>query len=348
MNPEERIISWLKGNKKGPFSLEIRPTGRCNLACLSCVKHASFYEKESKKIKGEISKQKYLELINDASKLSVRKILISGGGEPFLRKDILDIIKEIKKNNMEGEIITNGTLIHKNLAEKLVKLSWDKLIISLDAPNKKANDYLRTKSFDSVIKNIKNINNFKKKYKSSQPEITIAAVLSKKNYNLLFKMLKLSNELGAKFRLQELIIWSKKGDLLRLSKEKRKEFDSQIPKLIEYAKELKIETNLKDFLESETGTEQGKKEEKEFLCFAPFYDLSISEEGNARFCQMSPPTSENIRDKSLGEIWFGMKMEDFRQKMLKKEYPDFCTNCCSPRIFDMKNINESVQKKLNK
>ncbi len=338
MNPEDRIISWIKGNKKGPYSLEIRPTERCNLACLSCVKHASFYKKESKNLNREIPKQKYLELINDAAKLGVKKILISGGGEPFMREDILDIVKEIKQNKIEGEIITNGTLLNKELTESLVELSWDKLVISLDAPNRKVNDSLRTKSFDSIVGNIEYLNKLKKLHRSLKPEITIATVLSNKNYKLMFKMLKLCKKLGAGFRLQELIIWSPKGKSLMLNKEQRTLFNKTLLRLIKYSERLAIETNLKDFLPAK------EKEEKEFLCFAPFYDLSIAEDGGVRYCQMSPQTSENLKNKSLEEIWFGKKMGDFREKLLKKEFPDFCRNCCSPRIFDMKRINEIIKK----
>jgi len=342
MNPEERIISWIKGNKKGPYSLEIRPTERCNLNCLSCVKHAEFYKKESKNLNREIPKQKYLELINDAAKLGVKKILISGGGEPFMREDIPDIVKEIKQNKIEGEIITNGTLLNKKSNELLVKEGWNSLVISLDGPNKKINDYLRTKSFVIIIKNIKNINYFKKRYRSKKPKITIATVLTNKNYNLLHKMLKLCKKLNVDyFRLQNLILWSEKGKTLKLNKEQKDYFDSNLLNLIKYSNKLKMENNLDDFLNSSNE----KNNDETFVCFAPFYDLSIASDGNIRFCQMSPKTSENIYNKSLQEIWFGKEMEDFRKKLLNKNFPNFCKNCCSPRIFDMKKINKALRRK---
>jgi MoaA/NifB/PqqE/SkfB family radical SAM enzyme len=335
MNPEDRITSWLQGEKKGPFSLELRPTERCNLSCLSCVKHADFYNREMSD--NEITKEKYLELIEESSRLGVRKILISGGGEPFVREDISEILNEIKENGIEGEIITNGTLLNKYVAENLVNIGWDSIIISLDGPNKKINDFLRTKGFDNIIKNINYINYFKKRYKTKKPKITIATVLTNKNYDVINKMLKLCKKLHVdNFRLQELVMWSKKGEKLRMNEEQWNFFNSNLLKLIKYSDKLKIENNLNDFLPT-------KNKSKEFSCFAPFYDISIADDGSVRYCQMSPKSKENINDKKLEKIWFGKDIEKFRKKLLNKEFPDFCKNCCSPRIFDMKRINEKIK-----
>jgi len=342
MTPEERIISWLGRDKKGPFSLEIRPTERCNLSCLSCIKHADFYEKSEKN--KELTKEKYLKLIKDASELDIKKILISGGGEPFAREDLIDIMLKIKESRMHGEVITNGTLLNKDIIENLVKSSWDEIIISLDGPNSKINDYLRTKGFDAIIKNIRLINYFKKKYKTSRPELTIATVLSNRNYNLLFHMLKLCRKLNVRrFRLQELLIWSDNGKKLKLNSKQRRVFNSNLQNLIKYANKLKVETNLSDFVKIDSNRLSSNDD---FYCFAPFFDLSIAEDGKVRYCQMAPKSYEDINDKPLKDIWFGKNMDSFRKKLLKGAFPKFCKNCCSPRLFQMKEMNELVKNKM--
>jgi Fe-coproporphyrin III synthase len=348
MYPENRIALWLGGQKTGPLSLEIKPTNRCNLNCIHCGAYIDFDKRQLKKSeidkhnkKKELSTRRYIELIEEASKLGVVSICISGG-EPLVRKDTSDIISKIKEKNIQGELNTNGTLLTKDISDELVQSSWDRIVISLDGPNKNINDYLRNYGFDEIVKNVKYLISSKKRYKSKKPKITIATVLTNKNYNVINKMLKLCKKLHVdNFRLQELLNRSEKCKDLELNEKEREEFKKSLPRLLKYSKRLKLNTNLGNF----DLIEKGKKFFVDYYCFSPFYELPISSNGNVRPCIISPNIIGNIKNKSLKEIWFGKKMETFRERLLNKDFPDYCKNCCSPRVFDMKSINEKIKKR---
>lgn len=354
----ERIINWLNGVKQPPFLLEIRPTYRCNLDCLSCFKHASFYENEKEKNKNEVSKDIYIRVIKEASSLGVRECLISGGGEPLLREDVIDIMYEIKSGRMRGELITNGTLFSEEKIKKLVSCGWDHIIFSIDGPNVKINDYLRGKkgSFEKSMWAIKRFSELKKIMCVKAPKITIATVLSNKNYDKLKNMIKLCIKNGVdSFRLQKMIIWSEKGKQLQLNNTKRGEVQKRIRETLKLAEEYKIETNLSDFLNEnfirdddtvkfiKQSIRSDDKIERCF-CYAPFQSISISENGRVRYCHMSDVSEESIKDESLKEVWYGPNLDKLRKMLLKREIPPFCKNCCSPQVFETISTRERISK----
>lgn len=358
--PEERIsriINWINGVKQPPFSIEIRPTYKCNLNCQSCFKHADFYETEKEKNKDEISRERYLKLIKEAYSLGVKECLISGGGEPLLRSDTIDLMCEIKNNGMKGELITNGTLFDENMIQRLVLCKWDHLIISIDGHNSKINDYLRGKSgsFKKNILVIKKIAFYKKKFNLESPKITIATVLNNKNYDQIEKMIKLckKNKID-NFRLQNLIVWSEKGKQLQLNEEEKIQAQQHVQKAFKLAERYSIQTNLKDFIKNDFLKNENtisfikrsiKSENKltNCFCYSPFCNISISENGKARHCQMSDVTEESIKEKSLKEIWYGPSLNGLRKMLLTQKIPDFCKNCCSPQVFDIISIRNKIE-----
>lgn len=110
--------------------LRISITDRCNLRCIYCMPQgeANFIEHEEILTHNEI-----LRLSNIASQLGVRKIKITGG-EPLIRKGVIDLIRDIKNIDLIKEVTltTNGVLLEKYLDE-LKLIGIDGINISLDA-----------------------------------------------------------------------------------------------------------------------------------------------------------------------------------------------------------------------
>ena len=148
-----RIFNWMKGKKDFPYSLELSPTLRCNLYCLFCWRYGKKVE-----IKNELTLKEYKRILKEAHELKVKEIRVIGGGEPLMRKDTFEIMKDIKKYGMFGYICTNGTLFTEKMIKTLVAIGWDHIKISLHAPNKKLHNILtQGNSFERVKKNIKEI-----------------------------------------------------------------------------------------------------------------------------------------------------------------------------------------------
>ena len=79
-------------------------TNRCNLVCKGC------YARNQNRSKGmEINPQRFEKLAREASEIGTNIIMIAGG-EPLLRKDILEAAGRVKETVFP--IITNGTLLN--------------------------------------------------------------------------------------------------------------------------------------------------------------------------------------------------------------------------------------------
>lgn len=109
-------------------------TKACNLKCIHC--YASAGEE------GEIidfSKAKIV--IDDLADFGVPVILFSGG-EPLLRKDIVDLIYYSVKKGIRAVLSTNGTLITKDMAYRLKEAGISYVGVSIDGLDK-INDRIR-------------------------------------------------------------------------------------------------------------------------------------------------------------------------------------------------------------
>ena len=160
----------MKGKKAPPVRVVILPTNRCNLRCIFC---GGVYEREAPNKwfpepfswKDELSEERWIEIVDEISKMGALEWLISGGGEPMMRPKLtLELMRIIKSNGAEGRLITNGTIWKRKWAEELVKLHWDHIMFSVHAADSKTEDLLTaTKgSFNLAIKNIAMFSKIKK------------------------------------------------------------------------------------------------------------------------------------------------------------------------------------------
>lgn len=63
----------------------------------------------------------------------IRPMVVSiNGGEPLLRADICDIVRQVKPHTLYTAIITNGALLTLKKAEQLIQAGLDQITISLD------------------------------------------------------------------------------------------------------------------------------------------------------------------------------------------------------------------------
>lgn len=114
--------------------LRVSLTDRCNLRCKYCMP-----EKGISKLKHDdiLSLEEIYELIEIFAQLGITKIRFTGG-EPLIRKGIVDLIQKVSslKEIKEITMTTNGTLIKDNI-EALRDAGLNRLNISLDTLNEK-------------------------------------------------------------------------------------------------------------------------------------------------------------------------------------------------------------------
>mgnify|MGYP001298182367 CR=1 FL=1 len=97
----------------GLLSLELEFSRECNLRCIYC------YANANEKRKNELGFSEIKNLVDQASDLGAKKIILLGGGEPLLYERLPQVIEYISKKGLEQSIFTNGTLLTDNLSRFL-------------------------------------------------------------------------------------------------------------------------------------------------------------------------------------------------------------------------------------
>jgi 12,18-didecarboxysiroheme deacetylase len=124
---------------------------RCNLKCVHCYSHSL-----NREYSGELSTEEGKALIGDLARFGSPVILFSGG-EPLLRKDLLDLGLLATAQGMRAVISTNGTLITRKLAGELKRIGLSYVGVSLDGM-REINDRFRGAegAFDAALAGIRN------------------------------------------------------------------------------------------------------------------------------------------------------------------------------------------------
>lgn len=126
-------------------------TRRCNLKCIHCYSNSADIDYPD-----ELTTDEGKKLIDDLAAFGSPVILFSGG-EPLLRKDLLELAQYARDKGMRAVISTNGTLITKDIAAKLQKVGLSYVGVSLDGLEK-THDRFRGKkgAFAAAIEGIRN------------------------------------------------------------------------------------------------------------------------------------------------------------------------------------------------
>ncbi|WP_458404614.1 GTP 3',8-cyclase MoaA [Methanobrevibacter sp.] len=122
------------------LSLRITLTNRCNVNCLYC--HHDGMVKSS----DEMTADELHTICKIAKKIGVRKIRLSGG-EPLLKKDIVEIVKKIASLDFKDiSMTTNGILLEK-YAQDLKDAGLDRVNVSLDTLNRETFEFITKKDY---------------------------------------------------------------------------------------------------------------------------------------------------------------------------------------------------------
>jgi len=135
--PEESVRSTLRSkidkhfeevhSSKGELkTIYLFLTRKCNLSCKHC-----YIEGVGPARDIDFDLTAIQKLIDQAVPEGLKKVKVSGG-EPFVRRDVLDILRFLNERDLEVVLETNGTLFAADTIERLQELSRFTVFISLD------------------------------------------------------------------------------------------------------------------------------------------------------------------------------------------------------------------------
>ena len=129
-----------------PYVVSWNLTYRCNLACEHCYLDAGGTPQvgtENFADRSELGTDECFRVIDEIAAFAPECVTILTGGEPLLRRDILEIVQRAAERGLWVVVGTNGVRITENLARRLAEAGARGLSLSLDALDPDRHDHFR-------------------------------------------------------------------------------------------------------------------------------------------------------------------------------------------------------------
>lgn len=152
------------------YTATIDITTTCNLRCKHCRVEETTYTMNLDEI--EIICKKLSEYKT--------KMLFVSGGEPLIRKDIVEVVRIIKRYIPLITINTNATLLTEHLLEKLIDAGVNYIQVSLDGLEKSHNKIRGEGTFQKTFSNLKLLAKYNDKI-----SVHVSCVISKINLDYM-------------------------------------------------------------------------------------------------------------------------------------------------------------------
>lgn len=160
-------------------------TNTCNYHCSYCI-----FNSEAKKHKDELTTDEVKRAIKDLKENNFKYIKFTGG-EPFVRKDMTEILKYASELGFDMDISTNASLITDDIAKELKNIKFPMVHVSLDGHDKETHEYVRGKNtFERTLRGIKHLT-------GNDVYTRIGTVIYKKNEDNLEEIIELAIQLKA-------------------------------------------------------------------------------------------------------------------------------------------------------
>lgn len=360
-----RINTWMKGGTAPPYKLIIVPTNRCNLNCFCCPN--AFARSQGRfRIEDELTDEQWISIVKEGLRLGVKEWYILGGGEPFMRKELVkELVRLIKQNDFYNicEIITNGTLWDESDVQEIVKLKLDRLLISIDSCDFD-HDYVRRTegAFIRAKKTLELFQKYKKLLVSDKPILQMNSVISNRNFLKIKEIVKFAIDNGVdELAFHPMREYEETKELmshLKLSSIDQKKMHEQINEakklvgtshlvldlsMVDESTELNKENNA----QQNSKTNDSEENYSKARCFEPFYSIFIDPKGNANFCCAAGDSidEQNIVKRGLECIWYDDFFNEIRKIILHNQKTPKCDNC---GLLDMtKELRQDLRKYNN-
>lgn len=324
-----------------PYWVYISLSHKCTYRCQMCgvVKILNGYELPEDKLR------KTFDTIADWKRDCV--VLLTGG-EVLLRKDIFDIINYSVSKGLKTEAVSNGSLIDRNMADKIIASGLQNIAVSLDGAKEDTHDAIRQKgAFKKTINALSMLVEAKKRL-GRGPQISAWTTIMKENVGELFDIIPLVKDLGVECLVYHPVIVSQddmqntspnapfwiRGQGLEILKK-------QIDKIIDYQKK----NGLVAFLHNPymwINYFEGTVRKGDWKC-NPFVFMNIGPDGEARSCGAA---FGNINEIDLDQCLLTPEAFKARQVMKACQKPCLQTCWAHPESDSLKAIIDNFADKL--
>ena len=320
-------------------TLQIPLTENCNLLCRHCARTRKFVEKN-------VSQDRFKMYLAKFSPYQFENLLLSDFGEPFLRKDLLDILRYVKGQGFERvEVVTTGNLIKETIRKAIVNEQLlHRILISIEGASKALYEDIRGSNFQEMQSCIKSLIDYRNQTRRPDPRIIFNAVCLKENIHELPAIMDLANELG----VDEVYFVHLSGVVSEMSGNDRKRLEGKLlfteNHLNSCGRSLILDTFRQIEVKSRhygipfkppenyfgnTEVTLHKKVNNDIRCNKPYEWVQVNNDGDVfPCCQIAQRYSVgSVAEKTFEEVWSGKNYKGFRKGLENGNPNPWCQSC---------------------
>jgi len=275
---------------KAPIFALWELTDKCNLSCIHC-----YYNSNRKDSQNELSTKEALELIKQFARMKVFEVYLTGG-EALLREDWPLLIENLRENNIQVGMITNGTKIDARSAKRLAdfKVKW--VQISIDGAGSDTHDAVRglAGGWEKSVNAIRFL-------RKNGVRAHVSFVPTRINYRDVKKVVALCVEMGLEYFVTDMLVLTgraiKNFDDIKLTASEYSEFYDLVEEAAaDYSGKITIiapSRREKETLKTYVKTRSA----------APNIWCIITPQGSCRLDLLLPFTYGDLRKQSIQYVW---------------------------------------------
>jgi len=174
-----RHIKKIYNEYPTPVRVNIEATNLCNADCVMCPRDSHTRKQNI------MSVDLFKKIIDDLSEIkTIKEATLSGFGEPFIDKNILEKIKYCKdKTGWKTMIFTNGIFLDESKMQRLIDSGLDVINFSFNGGTKETFEEVMKINFETTKNNIENFVKYRNKVNAKKPFVIVSCILNSKNIN---------------------------------------------------------------------------------------------------------------------------------------------------------------------
>ncbi len=286
-------------NKPFEFFIQWHVTENCNLLCKHCYQgERSHEELPFSLIKRTVAEASdMIAEWSDRYEITFNPSMNITGGEPFLRKDLVDILRAVKQKGFEVYLLTNGTLVDDERAKMLADLGVDGVQVSVEGAEEVHDAIRGAGSYAAATAGVERL-------VDADLDVTLNVTLSTMNVEQVRKVITYGSHVGVRRIGFSRLVPSGKGRALMTHMLSRDDLKGLYRSLLSLElHSLKVVTGdpvaaqISMPLNGDAGAVAMSG------CAAGVSGLTIQQNGNVMPCRRLPLSLGNVTKHSLRKIW---------------------------------------------
>ncbi|MFC1485632.1 radical SAM protein [Candidatus Latescibacterota bacterium] len=309
--------------RRGPFTVLVDITRRCNLHCIGCRYHSTEVHMPSPTDQSimDISVDLFTKLCHELVTMGTREIILTGEGEPFFHPRIFDIIAIAKQTGFRIQAFTNGTPFNEPRLQTLIDSGLDNLMVSLWAGTyegyRKNYPQDDPENFNRIVAALKRLSQLKAEQKRTLPWVVLYYTIYRNNFQEVTTLVDLASATQSN-KVNFSLLKTRRGvlDSYVLAPDEERALVDDLTAMGSRLDARSIDHNIPRTLQR---YQIGERVWEKLPCYVGWVQAHVKVDGTVFPCHPCDLPMGNAAEDTFGEIWNGPAFRAFRRQTITRE-----------------------------